>query len=817
MFANYDDALAQLRSFSLDVQSLDVDTTRPVRCREVDGDRERRGWYWLHSFRRDGDDGITDYIVGSYGVWRGADANTQKIKLGKVAAKLTAQEREAIAARQRESKARAKAQRNTEIARAARAAQIAWSKYVTAGESDYLAKKGVAAHGLRYSPTGNGTLAVPMADAAGRLHGLQIIRSQAKRKLQKEYWPRGLDKIGTFHLIGTPQPGGVLLLCEGYATGATLFEATNLPCAVAFDAGNLIHAAEALAKAFTGVHILVCADDDYMATCRACQKRTRIDDANCQHCGQPHGQQNTGVECARTSAFAVHGASVAPAFPFDRQGAKLTDYNDLAQHPQAGPHLVKAQIWDAIRAQGWTGPRAAPCTTNGGGEGDRTAVAIMGVDALVDRFVFVDDGTGKAAFDKWRHRIVNTAQIVSMLPPGARWDDVKRHPAWASRAHFIEGVGFDPAGEDPRITLNLWQGLSSVPKAGDCSRMVELLEYLCSGEENSQEMQHWLTCFFAYPLQHPGAKLQSAAVIYGPQGTGKSTLAEAVSAIYGEYAITLTGEVLEDRFNDDLSGKLFAIADEMVAQSGRYQVKNTLKTLITGQQIRINPKNLAARTERNHLNVIFLSNEVMPLVLEGDDRRHGVIRTPPKLSQSFYAEVRAQLKSGGLEAFHQYLLGYDCGDFDVSTQPPDSRSKRDLKELGLSSVESFVRDWVGMQLHGADGQPVPLAPCASPDLYRLYRGWCQATGERDLGMRRLLGHLRMRGGWHAGEVYRVWTNDATGTTTKRLVVPSDKDTRAAVEADESQVLKPYLRDKYSTERDWLTASMRAVAAGAHAQ
>src|SRR3546814_8375458 len=65
-----------------------------------------------------------------------------------------------------------------------------------------------------------------MCDTAGRIWGLQIIRStrHERRALAKEYWPKGLNKIGHFQLMGNPSAGGVLLIAEGYATAATLHE-----------------------------------------------------------------------------------------------------------------------------------------------------------------------------------------------------------------------------------------------------------------------------------------------------------------------------------------------------------------------------------------------------------------------------------------------------------------------------------------------------------------------------------------------------------------------------------------------------------------
>ena len=77
--------------------------------------------------------------------------------------------------------------------------------------------------------------------------GLQLIRGKDRgNKLEKQYWPKGLNKQGHYHLIGGT-PRDILLIAEGYATAATLHAATNHPIAVAFDAGNLQPVATALA------------------------------------------------------------------------------------------------------------------------------------------------------------------------------------------------------------------------------------------------------------------------------------------------------------------------------------------------------------------------------------------------------------------------------------------------------------------------------------------------------------------------------------------------------------------------------------------
>ena len=104
-----------------------------------------------------------------------------------------------------------------------------------------------------------------MQDVSGAIHGLQLIRGRVpgqKSRLEKEFWPAGLVKKGHFHQLGMATGAAVLLVAEGYATAATLYEATGLPVAVAFDAGNLGPVAAALHKRHKLAHILICADDD---------------------------------------------------------------------------------------------------------------------------------------------------------------------------------------------------------------------------------------------------------------------------------------------------------------------------------------------------------------------------------------------------------------------------------------------------------------------------------------------------------------------------------------------------------------------------
>lgn len=606
-----------------------------------------------------------------------------------------------------------------------------WSKLSEDGDADYLAAKKVQGYGLRYSPKGAAVL--PLLDTQGRIHGLQLLRTAAEaeraRKPAKEFWPKGIAKKGHFHLIGSPS--WLVLVAEGYATSASLHMATGHPVAVAFDAGNMGPVAEALRKRYPQTKILLCADNDDLGKCRHDDCRGRIALAlhptECPHCGREHGYVNAGVGAASSAALAVKGSWVAPAFAdpdgriaaYLERGAKPTDFNDL--HLAEGLHVVRVQVEAHLSALRWnsTPARAPATTTSGGGAALRP---IETTQELLERFALVAS-TPVAVFDRQEHQLRTLADMREMCT--FKWV----HRGWSESVdrQIVRDteVGFDPTGQDASVTCNLYAGWPTVPKDGACERLLDLLRYMCSEDRNPGALYDWLLRWIAYPIQHPGAKMKTTVVVHGPQGAGKNLFFEAVMRIYGEYGDVLDQSAVEDKFNDWASRKLFMIADEVVARSDVYHIKNKLKALITGDRIRINPKNMAAHWERNHLNLVFLSNESMPVVLDEDDRRHCVIWTPGKQIREYYQRVMAEIAAGGVAALHHYLLHLDLGDFDPGTPPPTTDAKSELIKLGLDSPIRFYDELMLEEIP----KVMPM-PGLTTDWYELYKLWCAKHGYR---------------------------------------------------------------------------------------
>lgn len=287
---------------------------------------------------------------------------------------------------------------------------------------------------------------------------------------------------------------------------------------------------------------------------------------------------------------------------------------------------------------------------------------------------------------------------------------------------------FDPSGNCEAAAVNLFDGLPMIPKKGDFAPIMELLNHLCADSAPTPEkiapIVAWVLKWLALPLQKLGTKMRSALVFHGPQGAGKNLFFEVIAAIYGRYGLVVGQDQIEDKFNDWLSQRLFVIADEVIARQELYHQKNKIKSLITGETIQINPKNLPLRTEANHVNLAFLSNEHQPIALEVGDRRFMVVYTPPMRQDDLYQRVADCIAGGGVEAFYHYLMHLPLDGYTEFDLPPMTEAKKDLIELGLRPPERFVREWLSGSL------PLPLRVCSVAQLFRVFKIWAAANGER---------------------------------------------------------------------------------------
>lgn len=196
----------------------------------------------------------------------------------------TPEEKRAYAAQQRQRKEQ---QQREELAKhlntAIRAASI-WNQAKPAEIHAYLTKKRIQAHGAKDY---KGALVIPLYNASMRLMNLQFIDPDGNKRFLS-----GGRKKACFWWIG--KPTDKILIAEGFATAASLYQATGYQCFIAFDAGNLAPVAAIIRQKKPAATIVICADND---------------------------QSGRGQEAAEQAALACDGLIAMPPEPGD-------DYND---------------------------------------------------------------------------------------------------------------------------------------------------------------------------------------------------------------------------------------------------------------------------------------------------------------------------------------------------------------------------------------------------------------------------------------------------------------------------------------------------------
>lgn len=235
--------LDALRAAGLDPVKAGIDADGALHRYRVMGDKagSLNGWYVLHA---------SPVPAGAFGSWRTGESHTWRDE----STKPTSPADRAELQRQMQAMKAARMDEEQRVRAAARAkATKLWLMgNPNVGDFNYLTIKRVKAWGIRRL---GDMLLIPARDAAGQLHTLQFIGADGSKKFLS-----GGRIQGCYYAIG--QVHGAVLVAEGYATAASLFEATGHATAVAFNAGNLEPVARAIRSKFPKLHIVICADDD---------------------------------------------------------------------------------------------------------------------------------------------------------------------------------------------------------------------------------------------------------------------------------------------------------------------------------------------------------------------------------------------------------------------------------------------------------------------------------------------------------------------------------------------------------------------------
>ncbi|MCP4934778.1 MAG: toprim domain-containing protein, partial [bacterium] len=273
-----------------------------------------------------------DGLGGSFGDWSTGLSENWQAKGDKPFSK---SERAAYMRRVEETRKHAEKKRQQQYANAANKAEAIWNDATPANaDHPYLVRKDIKANGARLYKD---ALVIPVL-FGGEISSLQFINEDGSKRFLS-----GGRITGGYFSIGTVKDAGAICIAEGFATGATIHQATGHPVAIAFNAGNLEPVAQTMRQKLPDLPIIICADDDITT------------------------EGNPGTTKANHAALAIGAKVVVPDFG-EHRPEDATDFNDMAAH--VGVDAVAKAINAAIEPggvnnaidNGW--PEALPLICN---------------------------------------------------------------------------------------------------------------------------------------------------------------------------------------------------------------------------------------------------------------------------------------------------------------------------------------------------------------------------------------------------------------------------------------------------------------------
>lgn len=270
----------------------------------------------------------------------------------------------------------------------------------------------------------------------------------------------------------------------------------------------------------------------------------------------------------------------------------------------------------------------------------------------------------------------------TMKPRGGWWLD---HP---QRREFASVV-FEPEHGTPDNVFNMWRGFAVDAAAGDASPFLDFVrDIICAADADHFD---YVLKWIARAVQLPGRPGETAIVLRGGQGVGKSFFAKHFGKLFGQHFVHLGSSAhLTSNFNSHLRDCVLLFADEaFVANEKKHE--SIYKTLVTEESLPIEAKGVDVEFYRNCTHMILASNDRFPVPVPKDDRRSFVldVADTKQRKSKYFGELAAWLNDGGYGILLSHLLTLDLTDFNHRNFPETS-ARADAKIGKLNDSELYV-------------------------------------------------------------------------------------------------------------------------------
>jgi len=523
-------ALTEMRSKGFNLNDLEADGK--IHRFSRDNNRDKNSWYVCF---KNTSGTKAPFLAVAYGDWSDGDGHH---KYSTPTSDLSREEKEELRKQFDSAITKAKEEQDQNSLLVSSQCQEKWETLSPTGFSEYLERKKLSdSFGARFD---GGNLVIPCLDEKGTIWSFQTIYPNGEKRFLK-----GGKKSGTFFNIGELSNADRFYIAEGFATGLSIHLATQVPVVIAFDCGNLVRVAELLKKTFPKKKIDICGDDDQWS--------------------EKNGQQfNPGRNAAKQAADIVGGRALFPIFK--NTESRPTDFNDL--HFLEGLDAVRSQLFlaDSEQVLEQAEEQKKPKSRSQATELINLAKEVeLFHNPEGDAFASIVNNGHKETwsltskdFSEWlsqqyykKHRSVCSSQAtreaIDTLRGMAKFEGAKKK-VYLRIAEEGGTIYLDLCNDNwdvIEIDKNGWRksknheikfrrsgGMSSLPLPVPCNPKegIEKLRQFINVEDVQNDANFQLVVAFLLSSLQPCGPYM-ALVLYGEQGTGKSTMVRVLRSL----------------------------------------------------------------------------------------------------------------------------------------------------------------------------------------------------------------------------------------------------------------------------------------------
>lgn len=298
----------------------------------------------------------------------------------------------------------------------------------------------------------------------------------------------------------------------------------------------------------------------------------------------------------------------------------------------------------------------------------------------------------------------------------------------------FKSIAVDPENtRDKSEVFNIWPGLRAQRlEQFDPAKVAAFQEVLRLWANGDDKAYHYLLAWMRFLVTKPGTKANTALVITGREGAGKSVLCEFLQGFVLGPLVTATFEGVEDmveKHNCRKAGKRLWVLEECRSTREDFlHAMDSLKRLITNPRVTENPKGLPICEVDNIGMAIILSNHADCINVTATDRRYSFFQVSEARCganhQDWWRGIRGALLTQDT-GNHVYTWLLSLGDdLPNPTVPFENETRTRAQHYSKPAHHLFMEERL---------QAIPKGTAwwiGKLDLFQEYKEWCGDSGHR---------------------------------------------------------------------------------------